>query len=75
MKLKSYKTIQMIYVIVSVSALMTACHNKVTEPLKLMSKTETQFKAVDYGVPEAQTVLFSQTADWQTLDLSYQGTD
>jgi hypothetical protein len=37
MKLKSYKTIQMLYVVVSALALITACHTKVTEPLKSMS--------------------------------------
>lgn len=82
MKLKSFKTIQILYVFVSVSALITACHTKVAEPLKLMSgqgvvKIETMASSENativenYGVPQAQSVLFSKNADDASLDFTY----
>ena len=82
MKLKSFKTIQILYVVVSASALITACHTQVTEPLKLMSgqgvvKLETLASSgnativENYGVPQAQSVLFSKNADDASLDFTY----
>ena len=82
MKLKSYKTIQMMFVVVSASALMTACHTKLTEPLKLMSRqgvivnqTATSLNTApiveSYGVPQAQNVLFGENAVATSLDFTY----
>ena len=82
MKLKSFKTLQVLYVVVSASALMAACNTKVTEPLKLMSgssfgsiqkmiSSDNAGSAENYGVPPAHSVQFTQRADEQLQDLSY----
>jgi hypothetical protein len=82
MKLKSYKTIQIMYVVVSASALLVACHTKVTEPLKLMSaqgvvvnqttaSADNATVAENYGVPQAQNVLFGNNAQEGSQDLTY----
>ena len=82
MKLKSYKTIQCMVVVVSASALITACHTKATEPLKLMSgqghitnqttlSSETSTVTENYGVPQAQNVMFGSNAQEISQDLTY----
>jgi hypothetical protein len=82
MKLKSYKTIQMLYVVVSALALITACHTKVTEPLKSMSgqgvvisqtvvSSDSATIAENYGVPQAQNVLFRKNADEPAQDFTF----
>lgn len=82
MKLKSFKTIKLMYVVVSASALITACHTKVTEPLKLMSgqsaipnqnmlSSEKPTIVENYGVPQAQNVLFSNRTEDTSLDFTF----
>jgi hypothetical protein len=82
MKLKSFKTIQIMYVVVSATALITACHTKVTEPLKITSgqgagmnqtvvSSDNATTLDNYGVPQAQSVLFSKNADDTSLDFTY----
>lgn len=71
MKLKSFKTIQILYVVVSASSLMTACNTKIAEPLKLTAKQETGLAVENYGVPLAQSVLFSNSADDVALDFTF----
>jgi hypothetical protein len=71
MELKSFKTIHILYAIVSVSALLTACHTKVTEPMKLMSKIDAQEVVENYGVPQAQSVVFGIKSDEYLSDLTY----
>jgi hypothetical protein len=82
MKLKSFKTIQILYIVVSASALLAACHTKVTEPLKLMSgqgvvvnqttaSADNATVVENYGVPSAQGVLFSSQAQQESQDLTY----
>jgi hypothetical protein len=82
MKLKSFKTIQVLYVVVCASAFLTACNTKVTEPLKSMSGQgvainqalvllDNAVTSENYGVPQAQSVLFSKNADDASLDFTY----
>jgi hypothetical protein len=82
MKLKSFKSIQVLYVVVSATALLTACHTKVTEPMKLMSNSslganQTQVSSesakavVNYGVTAARDVVFSSEADKPVIDFAY----
>lgn len=82
MKLKTFKTIQILYVVVSASALMAACNTKVTEPLKLKSgqgavmnqssaSSDTLASIENYGVPQAQNVLFGKNAQQESQDLTY----
>jgi hypothetical protein len=82
MKLKSFKTIQIMYVVVSATALITACHTKVTEPLKIMSgqgagmnqtvvSSDNATVVENYGVPQAQNVLFGSNAQDGAQDLTY----
>jgi hypothetical protein len=71
MELKSFKTIHILYVVVSVSALLTACHTKITEPLKLMSKSDFGNLVENYSVPQAQSVQFNQSASESSVDLTY----
>lgn len=82
MKLKSFKTIQIIYVVVSASALISACNTKLTEPLKLapdssigMNQTSVSADNLaiveNYGVSQAQSVQFSKNAEDTLLDLTY----
>jgi uncharacterized protein YcfL len=82
MKLKSFKTIQILYIVVSASSLLVACHTKVTEPLKLMSaqgvvvsqttvSSDNATIVESYGVPSAQGVLFSSQAQEESQDLTY----
>jgi hypothetical protein len=71
MQLKSFKTIQVLYVVVSLSALLTACHTKITEPLKSMSKSDFGTLVENYAVPQAQSVQFSQNASESSVDLTY----
>jgi hypothetical protein len=82
MKLKSFKTIQVLYVIVSASALLVACHTQVTEPLKLMSgsslgsnqtlvSSDGSKTVENYGVTAAKDVVFSSEADKPVIDFAY----
>jgi hypothetical protein len=82
MKLKSFKTIQILYIVVSASALLAACHTKVTEPLKLMSaqgvvvsqttvSSDNATIVENNGVPSAQGVSFSSQAQEESQDLTY----
>jgi hypothetical protein len=83
MKLKSFKTIQVLYVVVSASALMVACNSKTTAPLGLMSSTSNanfneETKAAkdaslieNYGVSRAQSVIFTKDSDEQVKDYAY----
>lgn len=82
MKLKSFKTIQILYVVVSASALISACNTKLTEPLKLGSgqgiamnqtlvSSDNETIIENYGVPQAQSVQFSKNAEDASLDFTY----
>lgn len=82
MKLRSYKTIQWMVVVFSASALIIACHTKATEPLKLMPghggntnqttlPSGTTTITENYGVPQAQNVLFGSNAQEISQDLTY----
>lgn len=82
MKLKSFKTIEVLYVVVSATALLTACNTKFTEPFKLASgqsvdKNQSMTSSDDlivvdnYGVTQAQSVTCSKNADDESLDFTY----
>lgn len=82
MKLKSFKTIQILYVVVSASALISACNTKLTEPLKLtpesyigMNQTSVSANNAaiveNYGVPQTQSVQFSKNAEDALIDFTY----
>jgi hypothetical protein len=51
--------------------LLTACHTKITEPLKLMSKSDFGNLVENYSVPQAQSVQFNQSASESSVDLTY----
>lgn len=82
MNLKFLKTIALMLVVVSASVLMVACNTKTTEPLKSMSgkgvalnqtmaSSDNAAIAENYGVPQAQSVLFEKNAEDVSADLTF----
>jgi hypothetical protein len=83
MKLKSYKTIQALYIVVSASALLTACFPRsASEPMKLLSGSSQGSQQIlispeslsagnNYGVTPAGDVVFSIDSEKVVTDLTY----